>query len=68
MSSLREEIEQRHRSDRRRDIMFVAGALLLAALSLGAMTNKAAGRGHQRVWTVTVTETAPEVQVADNSR
>ena len=60
MSSL-QEIEQRHRSDRRRDILFVTSALLLAALSLGAMTNQAAGRGHTRVWTVTVTESAPEV-------
>lgn len=65
MSSLHE-IEQRHRSDRTRDILFVAGALLLAALSLGAMTGQVAGRGHKRTWSVTVTESAPEVMVAAN--
>ncbi|HET9626400.1 MAG TPA: hypothetical protein VFP84_33795 [Kofleriaceae bacterium] len=54
-------IEQRHRPDRWRDIVFLAGTALLAALSLGAVTHQAAGTVHERQWTVTVIEGALEV-------
>jgi hypothetical protein len=51
------EIAARHRPDRWTDIIFVVGAVLLTALSVGSVTTKAAGR----VWTVTVLESNLEV-------
>lgn len=60
MSNL-QRIEQRHRPDTWRDIIFIAGAALLAALSVGSLTSKAAGAVHERQWAVTVLESAVEV-------
>jgi hypothetical protein len=60
MSNL-QRIEQRHRPDAWRDIIFLAGATLLVALSLGSVTTRAAGAVHEREWTVTVLESALEV-------
>jgi hypothetical protein len=60
MSNL-ERIEQRHRPDRWRDIIFVLGAALLAALSIGSLTSKAAGSVSARQWTLTVLESNIEV-------
>jgi hypothetical protein len=54
-------IQQRHRPDRWRDIIFVMGAVLLAALSIGSLTSKAAGQVTQRQWTLTVLESNLEV-------
>ena len=54
-------IEQRHRPDRRRDMIFVAGAVLLAALSIGSLTSKAVGQVSHRQWTLTVLESNLEV-------
>ena len=54
-------IEQRHRPDRWRDIIFVLGAALLAALSIGSLTTKAAGSVSVRQWTLTVLESNLEV-------
>ena len=51
------QIEERHRSDRWRDTIFIVGALLLTALSIGSLTTKAAGP----VWTVTVIESGLEI-------
>jgi hypothetical protein len=51
------QIEERHRPDRRRDIMFIVGALLLTALSIGSLTTKAAGPA----WSVTVIESGLEI-------
>ena len=60
MSSL-EQIQERHRPDRWRDIIFLAGAALLTALSIGSLTSKAAGTVSQRQWTLTVLESTIEV-------
>jgi len=51
------QIEERHRPDRRRDMIFIVGALLLTALSIGSLTTKAAGPA----WTVTVIESSLEI-------
>jgi len=51
------EIEERHRPDRWTDIIFIVGAVLLTALSIGSLTSKAAGP----VWTLTVLESGLEV-------
>ena len=50
-------IEERHRPDRWRDTIFIVGALLLMALSIGSLTTKAAGPA----WTVTVIESGLEI-------
>lgn len=55
MSNL-QRIEQRHRPDRWRDIIFVMAALLLTALSIGSLTAKAAGSVAEHKWTLTVIE------------
>ena len=59
--SLLQRIERRHRPDRWRDITFVAAALLLAVLSIGALTSKAVGSVTEHQWTVTVLEGDVEV-------
>ena len=60
MSNL-QRIEQRHRPDRWRDIAFAATAILLTALSIGAVTSKAAGSVAEHTWTLTVLESDVEV-------
>jgi hypothetical protein len=60
MSTL-QQIEQRHRPDWWRDVIFVAAAVLLTALSIGAVTSKAAGSVTERQWTLTVLEGNVEV-------
>jgi hypothetical protein len=54
-------IEQRHRPDRLRDVIFVAGALLLAALSIASLTSHAVGQVSERQWVLTVLESGIEV-------
>ncbi len=54
-------IAQRHRPDRWSDMIFLAGAVLLVALSLGSLTSRAAGSVSPRQWTVTVLESNLEV-------
>jgi hypothetical protein len=54
-------IEQRHRPDRLRDFIFVVGALLLVALSIGSLTSHAAGQMSERQWVLTVLEGGVEV-------
>jgi hypothetical protein len=56
-----QQIEQRHRPDRRRDIIFLAAAFLLTALSVGSVTSKAAGSVAQHQWTLTVLESDVEI-------
>lgn len=51
------QIAERHRPDRWRDMIFIVGALLLMALSIGSLTSEAAGP----VWGVTVIESGLEV-------
>ena len=52
MSDLKEEIEARHGRDRWKDAIFIAGAVLLTALSIGSVTSKAAGHVSQKSWGV----------------
>ena len=52
------QIEERHRPDRWRDMIFIVGALLLTALSVGSLTTKAAAGP---AWTVTVIESGLEI-------
>jgi len=54
-------IEQRHRPDRRRDLIFIAAAALLAALAIGSVTKQAAGSVTERPWTLTVLEGGLEI-------
>jgi hypothetical protein len=56
-----QQIAQRHRPDRRRDIIFVAAAILLTALSIGALTSKVVGSVSAHEWTLTVLEGQLEV-------
>ena len=51
------QIAERHRPDRWRDIIFIVGALLLVALSIGSLTSRVAGP----VWGVTVIESGLEI-------
>jgi hypothetical protein len=55
MGSLNQ-IEERHRPDRWRDIGFIALAVLLTALSIGSLTSKAVGSVTQHAWTLTMEE------------
>jgi hypothetical protein len=54
-------IAARHRPDRWADVIFITAAVLLAALSVGSLTSKAAGRVPEREWTLTVFESNLEV-------
>jgi hypothetical protein len=54
--SLRE-IQVRHGWDRWKDASFIAVAVLLTALSIGAVTSQAVGKPLNREWTVTVIDT-----------
>jgi hypothetical protein len=54
-------IAQRHRPDRWGDMIFLAGAVLLAALSVGSLTSRIVGSVSERQWTVTVLESNLEV-------
>ena len=55
------EIAERHRPDRWTDIIFIVGAVLLTALSIGSVTSKAAGSVTEHPWTLTVLESNFEV-------
>jgi hypothetical protein len=55
------EIAARHRPDRWTDIIFIVGAVLLTALSIGSLTSKAVGSVSDRPWTLTVLEGKFEV-------
>ena len=55
------EIAERHRPDRWTDIIFIVGAVLLTALSIGSLTSKAAGTAPEHQWTLTVLESGFEV-------
>ena len=55
------EIEARHRPDRKRDIIFIVGAVLLTALSIGSLTSGAAGSVSEHAWTLQVVESSLEV-------
>jgi len=55
------EIEERHRPDRWRDIIFIVGAVLLTALSIGSLTSQAAGAIPEHQWTLQVFDSGLEV-------
>lgn len=59
MSSLKE-IAVRHGRDHWKDVVFIAAALLLTALSIGSVTSRAAGTTQPHPWSVTVVEN-PEI-------
>lgn len=63
MSNLNE-IQNRHGKDRWKDAIFIIAAVVLTALSIGSVTSKAAGKPSEHRWELTVTETAPEIDVA----
>ncbi|HEX3758903.1 MAG TPA: hypothetical protein VHW23_09365 [Kofleriaceae bacterium] len=42
-------------------MIFIVGALLLTALSVGSLTSKAAGRASERPWSLTVIESGFEI-------
>ena len=54
------QIVTRRGLDRWRDVAFIVGAVLLTALSIGAVTSKAAGKASNQ-WTVQVIESNFEV-------
>jgi hypothetical protein len=54
-------IEQRHRPDLRRDVVFIVTAALLALLAVGSVTSRAAGHVTLRPWTLTVVESNLEL-------
>jgi hypothetical protein len=62
MSNLNE-IKERHGRDRWKDAVFIAAAVLLTALSLGAVTSKAAGKPTDRQWQVKVVDPASHIEI-----
>lgn len=56
-----QQIAQRHRPDRWRDLIFVAAAILLTALSIASLTSKVVGSVSAHAWTLTVLEGDLEV-------
>lgn len=55
------QIERRHVRDSWKDAIFIIVAALLIAVSIGAVTSKAAGKPFKHVWTLTVTEGSAEI-------
>jgi hypothetical protein len=51
------EIALRHARDRWLDILFIGGALLLTAISIGATTSQAVGDPVEHIWSVQMTDT-----------
>jgi hypothetical protein len=54
------QIETRHKRDGWRDVLFIGAAVLLIALSIGAVS-KASGKPFEKQWTVTVIESNLEL-------
>ena len=54
-------IKQRHGRDGWKDALFIGVAVLLTALSIGAVTSKAAGKPTEHKWSVTVIESNLEI-------
>jgi hypothetical protein len=55
------EIQVRHERDGWKDIVFIALAVLLVALSVGSVTSKAAGHPHEKQWVLTTNIDNPEI-------
>jgi hypothetical protein len=54
-------IKRRHGGDGWKDALFIGVAVLLTALSIGAVTSKAAGKPTEHKWSVTVVESNLEI-------
>jgi hypothetical protein len=61
MTNLKQ-IAHRHLRDRWRDAIFIAAAVLLAALSIGATTSKGVGKPVEHTWSLQVVD--PDTNVA----
>jgi hypothetical protein len=57
------DIVQRHGRDRWKDATFIATAVLLTALSIGALTSRGVGKSLRREWTVTVVDTGTNLEL-----
>ena len=57
------QITQRHCRDGWRDIAFIAAAVLLTALAIGATTSKGVGRPVEHAWSVTVVDTNTQLPI-----
>jgi hypothetical protein len=67
MSNLKQ-IENRHGRDRWKDLVFIAAAVLLTALSIGATTSKAVGSASEHQWSVQVVDPDTNVDIASVAR
>ena len=61
MSNLNQ-IERRHGRDGWKDALFIGVAVLLTALSIGAVTSKAAGKPTEKQWSVQLNYGPIEIQ------
>lgn len=57
------EIVQRHGRDGWRDFAFIAAAVLLTALAIGATTSKGIGKPDQHEWSVIVVDPDTQVEI-----
>jgi len=57
------QIAQRHGRDNWRDLVFIAAAVLLTALSIGATTSKAVGNPTVHTWSVTVVDPNTQLEM-----
>ena len=57
------EIAHRHGRDRIKDALFICAAVVLTALSIGSVTSQAAGKPHEREWTVKVVDPASHAEI-----
>ncbi|MEO8702684.1 MAG: hypothetical protein ABI867_21750 [Kofleriaceae bacterium] len=63
MSNLNQ-IASRHGRDRWKDIVFIAAAVLLTALSIGATTSKGVGKIVEHTWSVQIVDPNTNVELA----
>ena len=62
MSNLNQ-IADRHGRDRLKDAIFIAAAVLLTALSIGATTSQAVGKSVEHQWSVQVVDPNTNVEI-----
>jgi len=63
MSNLKQ-IEHRHGRDRWKDLVFIAAAVLLTGLSIGATTSQGVGKPVEHQWSVQVVDFNTNVDIA----
>jgi hypothetical protein len=56
-------IVKRHDHDGWRDVVFIATAVLLTALSIGATTSKGVGKPPTHTWTLTVIDPVTQLEM-----